>query len=294
MGYIFPEKKVKKMEEKVLISTEQIEYIKYTVEHLLAEETPGIDVLLHKLTYDLADRTLKPKMDQLAAYLRQHQEIKVVDPLSSLELLLDRSKTLAMIARADLPVPKAIDLESSEDVEIAELLAKGKIRLPVICKPIACSTAISHDLIIISKMEDFQQHLVSDRRYTIQEFINHNGRLLKVYNIGSRIFIMPRPSISNVETKEAAIAFDSQKPFPNLFRGEIAAVTKQEHNAMETIASRLCSVFQISLFGFDVIQDAETCQYFVVDMNYFPSFSSVPHLNEVMASYLIDLWHLRL
>lgn len=288
VGYIFHEKNIKKIEEKIAINSNEVEYKRYTIDELLSEDTPQIDILLHKLTHHLAQDDLKEKMDQLKHYLHEHDEIKVVDPLESAQLLQDRTDTRNIMIKADLRVPLAIELEASaSEKDIEDFLTKNNMRLPVICKPIVCSTSVSHDHVLIAKMEDFHNHLVPGRRYLVEQFINHHGRILKVYNIGNRLFILPKASISDIHPNEEAIAFDSQKPFPKLYPGRIAPVTPTEYLEMELVADVLRTEFQLSLFGFDVIQDSKTAEYYVVDMNYFPSFRPVKDLDKVIADHLL-------
>ena len=289
VGYIFRESRAQQLKEQVFINTKKIVYKKFTVDKLLAEESPEIDILLHKLSYDLVDPKLKPKMDQLKEYLHEHEDIKVVDPIASVELLSNRTTTRSVMIGAHLRVPKAFELERgvSED-EIEELLVRNEMNLPVICKPVSFSKTDSHQHVLIAKLEDFQQHLVEGRRYVIEAFINHNGRLLKVYNVGDRIFVIPRASISDISADEEAIAFDSQKPFPKLYKGEIPNTGFRESRMLERVARTLRSSFDMSLFGFDIIRDAKTSKYYVVDMNYFPTFKSVQNLDQLFETHLLD------
>lgn len=99
------------------------------------------------------------------------------------------------------------------------------------------------------------------------------------------MFVAVRASLTNLDHVRASdwpIQFDSQRPHAYLRSTPVSCATKVEVERLTRMARVLRSTLELGLFGFDVIQCETTQRYYVVDVNYFPSYkelgSDVPHL----------------
>ncbi|RKP24022.1 inositol-tetrakisphosphate 1-kinase [Syncephalis pseudoplumigaleata] len=136
----------------------------------------------------------------------------------------------------------------------------------------------------------------------VQQFIDHDGIIFKVYVADDWMSIEARPSMANAQSlplPQNMYSFDSQR-IPTRFcpmststaiggggndgttylgvQPHLDETIWQEklraidRDRIRRIASVIGGALSISLFGFDVIVDAKHGHdYYVVDVNYFPS-----------------------
>jgi Inositol 1,3,4-trisphosphate 5/6-kinase ATP-grasp domain len=279
----------------------------------------------------------------------------------------------------------------------------AQTQFPVICKRIvACGSPSSHQMAIACSREAMIKENGFDGTWLVQQYINHDGMIYKVYVLGSYVYIQPRPSLPNISlsgansSKMSHVSFNSQdmpkyfaggktpvKPLGDhrnspllkasqsqhadtmadistsmnastpqtassasnqtqtqtqaqaqtytttqraaaveqkqcqgttkipkadllreLYRGlaDMDEPTQQEffqHSAdeclsrisvpaMNAIAAKLQEHLKLRLFGFDVILSSDTHQYFIVDINCFPSYQSMSDLPERLEQFLVD------
>jgi len=79
-----------------------------------------------------------------------------------------------------------------------------------VCKRInACSSKIAHEMALIPSLEkvDEARKIMSsstnneNEKYIIQQFVNHDGILFKIYVYDSNFKVIIRPSLNNVKTE---------------------------------------------------------------------------------------------
>mmetsp|Transcript_16004 Transcript_16004/g.37070 ORF Transcript_16004/g.37070 Transcript_16004/m.37070 type:complete len:597 (+) Transcript_16004:314-2104(+) len=177
------------------------------------------------------------------------------------------------------------------------------LSLPLIVKPlIAAGTKQSHNM-LIALHESALTKLPS--KSIVQEFVNHNATLYKVYVLGDFVNVYKRHSLPNLPSDLSQITkdlveFDSQRPYPklkdfglqtgknsdcNLCRNPdfTLAVTEEEVRPVVEVLKR---AFGLELFGFDVLMGSDRDECFVVDVNYFPSYKEVSNFPSLLARYL--------
>ena len=117
--------------------------------------------------------------------------------------------------------------------------------------------------------------------------------MFKVYHIADRVHIAVRPSISIANFEQVStwpIRFDSQHPYPHLLTSPVAPASDEEEAQLKRFAEELRRALGLSLFGFDVIREEGTGVYYVVDVNYFPSFKELgSELPRLLREYFISL-----
>ena len=177
-----------------------------------------------------------------------------------------------------------------------------RLSTPLIVKPlIAAGTKQSHYMLIALKESSLTK---LPPKSIVQEFVNHDATLYKVYVLGDFVNVYKRHSLPNLpsDTSEATVdlvEFDSQRPYPKLkdFGMDIEdtgdsdsshvrgapLVTREE---VKPIVEVLKKAFGLELFGFDILMGSNSGECFVVDVNYFPSYKEVPNFPSLLARYL--------
>lgn len=175
----------------------------------------------------------------------------------------------------------------------------SRLSTPLIVKPlIAAGTKQSHYMLIALKESALTK---LPPKSIVQEFVNHDATLYKVYVLGDFVNVYKRHSLPNLpsDISEATVdlvEFDSQRPYPKLKDfgmdmedtsdsdgTHVPMVTKEE---VKPIVEALKNAFGLELFGFDILMGSNSGNCFVVDVNYFPSYKEVPNFPSLLARYL--------
>merc|ERR1712157_50243 len=129
----------------------------------------------------------------------------------------------------------------------------------------------------------------------LQQYTNHDSILHKVYVLGEKIWVFPRPSLPNIpnsiHANHSYVEFDSQEqPYPdfaNYFPSVCSKKTPTDITANEImpVVTSLRQAFGLDLFGFDVLVSSETNELVVVDVNYFPSYKEVHNFPKHLARF---------
>jgi inositol-1,3,4-trisphosphate 5/6-kinase/inositol-tetrakisphosphate 1-kinase len=172
---------------------------------------------------------------------------------------------------------------------LPQRLQQAQLQVPLIVKPlIAAGTKHSHYMTIV--LQDKAIHQIPPKSL-IQEYVNHNATLYKVYVLGESIHVYQRPSLPNLPTTMTTstvdlVEFDSQRPYPRLqdFGFDATTTTEEEEESARSsttttessttitttttttttttsvtrdevrpIVQALKQAFGLELFGFDIL-----------------------------------------
>ncbi|KAI9494059.1 inositol-tetrakisphosphate 1-kinase [Zychaea mexicana] len=255
----------------------------------------------------------KLKFERFLSFCTHHPSVRILDPWENVKTLLDRKSTYESCVNAAAAaaaaaaargcssssslfhVPNTVFLNSIQDPIHA-------IQFPVICKrQTACATGGSHQMALVPSskhVSDLNPYFGADEPVILQQFIQHDGVLFKVYVADGHLYTYTRPSLQN--TFESVVTFDSQtlpKTFGSSAQQQPHVVTdtamqKQkvalvDHERLHGIADRLQCQLGLTMFGFDVVvESGRTDAYHVVDVNYFPSFAEVDDFHQVFIKIL--------
>jgi len=326
IGYVFTEKKIKHQGIQQFIDYSRAHNFDIDAINLnVPVDSQGpYDCIIHKITDLIAkanngDIETKKQVDNFKNYVDSHPNIPVLDPLDVVCKLMDR------ITANDL-LEKVRNEEEGKGKALFELpdyvikpLNKEKLKdihFPIMCKRInACSSKIAHEMVLVPSLDkvDEARKMMSlstnkeDEEFIIQQFINHDGILFKIYVYDGNFKVIIRPSLNNVQSQDI-VFFDSQKipkefkeqekiedgaPPPNSFANlspkEVIDRKTQllDESRINEITKDLGDCLNLTLFGYDVIIDSVTNDYYIVDVNYFPAFSGVKDFNEVLYNAII-------
>ncbi|XP_046877816.1 inositol-tetrakisphosphate 1-kinase isoform X1 [Hypomesus transpacificus] len=310
VGYWLNEKKLKRLNFVIFVEMcrlQGIEMIQLDLSQPLEEQGP-FDVIIHKLTdlileADQNDTQALLLMQSVQDYIDAHPETVVLDPLPAIRTLLDRCKSYQLIHRLEdsmgddrLRSPPFMVLTSECGADTLQLLQKHDITFPFICKPRVAHGTNSHEMAIIFSEEDLKD---IKPPCVIQNFINHNAVLYKVFVVGEAYTVVERPSIRNFPSGPAertAIFFNSH----NVSKPECASDLTSRDNAegvsrqpkddvIREISRCLRQTLGVSLFGIDIIISNQTGQHSVIDINAFPGYEGVPEFFHDLLSHLTSV-----
>jgi len=236
------------------------------------------DLVISKFNYELNGASGQiPRVDCVAClrnfeeFQKRHPDIIQIDPLDCQEKLTSRAKMVELFQEVshhipDLSVPKSVIISDNESLP-------SDFAFPVICKTLEASGALtSHDMGIVwgnSGLDEYQRPIL------VQQLINHNATIFKVFSIGDFYYIVKRPSIRNLTVKDDSketIRFNSQA-----FDSLQGTPTEQEPPSefVDSIVKYLSDNLGLTLIGLDIIKCNTTGKYYIIDANYFPGYTGV-------------------
>ncbi|KAK6181505.1 hypothetical protein SNE40_009343 [Patella caerulea] len=311
VGYWISEKKSKKLnfeDHRELFRNAGFELVKIDLTAPLEQQGP-FDVIIHKLTDYLAKanegyQPAQEYIQRMQMYVQDHPECIMMDPIDSLQKLLNRNKQYKSVLKCDLLsqdssvfTPTFVQL-TTKDMEInRKKLTEAKVTYPFVCKPTAShGSRMAHMMAIIFNEEGLKD---INPPCVAQSFINHNAVLFKIFVIGSKVFVVERPSLKNLyPSDQATICFDTQevsKRDSTHFLNQLDASDLDsspvvpDMERLTEVGRSIRRAMRLDLFGVDVIIDSEIKSYAVIDINSFPGYDGIDNFFDILIDYLKDV-----
>ncbi|KAG8498048.1 hypothetical protein CXB51_006959 [Gossypium anomalum] len=272
----------------------------------LSDQGP-FDIILHKLLG-------KEWGDIVEDYRQTHPEVTVIDPPYAIQHLHNRQSMLQDVVDLNLSdfhgrvgVPKQMVI-MKDPLSIPDEVAKAGLKLPLVAKPLLVDgSAKSHKLFLAcdwSSLSELEPPLV------LQEFVNHDGILFKIYIVGDAIKVVRRFSLSNVNQCQLA-KVPGIFPFPRVSSAAASAddadldpriaelpprplLERLSKELRHRLASYFFSPYQardgigLRLFNIDMIREHGTRDmFYVIDINYFPGFGKMPDYEVIFTDFLL-------
>jgi inositol-1,3,4-trisphosphate 5/6-kinase/inositol-tetrakisphosphate 1-kinase len=242
-------------------------------------EQGPMSLIVHKLTYVMKSGNIEsdPQVKALSDFGKAHPEIPILDDLDAVAITLDRDRMDAIFRGIHWPddVPVLIPqsqllLDSNQD------LSRITVNFPVLVKPkVATATPESHQMRLVTSPEQLKG---VPTPAMLQEFVNHDGMVFKLYALGDHLEAGVRPSIRNIEPGESiALDFHSQhSEVDNGLWTKPRDLSKVEIpvKKFERVSEILRTALNLNLIGFDILIDQEG-RFWLVDLNYFPAYRNV-------------------
>ncbi|MFX1498751.1 MAG: RimK family alpha-L-glutamate ligase [Promethearchaeota archaeon] len=111
----------------------------------------------------------------------------------------------------------------------------------------------------------------------VQEFIESDGIERKIYVVGDNIYGIQRENPIYIYLREDP---------KNINVEEIA---RQEYKITESVrrlAKVLAKELGLRIFGFDLVKPLNKRKYYLIDLNDFPGFMGIPHIDDIIVEYL--------
>ncbi|KFO21381.1 Inositol-tetrakisphosphate 1-kinase [Fukomys damarensis] len=283
------------------------------------EEQGPLDVIIHKLTdvileADQNDSQSLELVHRFQEYIDAHPETIVLDPLPAIRTLLDRSKSYELIRKIEAYMkenpgrrvdgageamtelcgfmlirgddricsPPFMELTSLCGDDTMRLLEQNGLAFPFICKTRVAHGTNSHEMAIVFNQEGLS---AIQPPCVVQNFINHNAVLYKVFVVGESYTVVQRPSLKNFSagtSDRESIFFNSHnvsKPESSSVLTELDRIEgvfeRPSDEVIRELSRALRQALGVSLFGIDVIINNQTGQHAVIDINAFPGRQEV-------------------
>ncbi|BFU24211.1 inositol 1,3,4-trisphosphate 5/6-kinase, putative [Entamoeba histolytica HM-1:IMSS-B] len=229
--------------------------------------TQPFDILLPKI---INDQDCQRILDSI----KNNPDALVIDPIQTQQIIQSRKLTYERLTQYGIDCPRFIVIQSHQEMMIF-LNKHQNIHLPVITKPIPSQGSHeSHEMTIINHPNGFNYV-----KYpcVIQEYINHNGQLTKVFCIGKKVISSTiQESLGNIDSscKLEYFSFNNEDPESKkkyfLTSSQMKPFTPME---LQNYCDLLSKAFNITLFGFDIIRENGTGKPYIIDINHFPSYN---------------------
>ncbi|GIL73084.1 hypothetical protein Vretimale_4701 [Volvox reticuliferus] len=218
--------------------------------------------------------------------------------------------------RVQVRAPRSTTVAGFSRKEVEDARERLGCPPPYIVKPVvACGTSDSHCMALVMLPEALEG-LRIPLPAVVQEFVNHDATIFKVYVAGDKVFHTVRSSIPNVPHDRAnvlqlapsgVVLFDSLKSLPTSLRPSagqyasddapaivasaakapaVAPASRPNQAVLERLAAHLRTHLGLSLFGFDVVIAASgigrECSDNFGDDNENGGSGGEPHLQEMV------------
>ncbi|KRX89230.1 SprT-like domain-containing protein Spartan, partial [Trichinella pseudospiralis] len=308
VGYWLTPKKIKKLQFERFIEKcrhQDVYFVQIDFDEDISNQL-DVHAVIHKVSDFIVqakegDQYAASVVEKLEKFEKEHPEILMIDSIAALRVLCNRFDQYSLIkdvcGSGPVLTPHFILLSDNNCKANLEKLAQSGITFPFVCKPVtAHGTELAHRMQLI-----FGEHGMNDIETpcVAQQFIPHDGVLYKVFAVQDKIFISTRPSLRNFTSGEyPTVMFETQKISKIGCVSELTKVTVRDsevhppdHSSMFGDAPRkLITEFSrrtgLSLFGMDLIVEQTTGQLFVIDVNAFPSYDSVPDFHDLLCEFL--------
>jgi inositol-1,3,4-trisphosphate 5/6-kinase/inositol-tetrakisphosphate 1-kinase len=179
IGYYLSRKKLSKLRfEQFLLLCKHfhIDTVELTYGYFERTNVRIPDLIIHKLEEDVLSRSLIDKIRLLPK-----SSTIILDEFNSISRLSNRYEQYSLLnsGKNFYTVPPFICVTNDDNkLMIEKMLINNQITFPIMCKPIQAHGDKSHDMKIIFDV----QHLNDiDKPCVLQQFIDHDGTLFKVF-----------------------------------------------------------------------------------------------------------------
>lgn len=187
---------------------------------------------------------------------------------------------------------------SKENCDTLKSMIKEKFTYPFIIKPLSCA---QHEMeLIVSEKgieslfmneERYKKFLLSNETFIVQQFISHGGIMIKNYSINEESYSFIRPSLPDMkgdvlktkDLSEGAMSFYNeliyQKKIDNFFndsekekQNQLQAKLTEEMEKINKLSLLFVKETKITFYGLDFLYDSSNNTFYILEINYFPSY----------------------
>lgn len=282
VGYYLPglKKRLDMGMQQVFVSTRRVRFI--PIELLAPLEFQGpLDVLVHKATdiHLSKDPASQESLEALASYSRKHKELLVLDSVQALYTTTRRDKFEYV-------------LDFNEEDGLVRLPKtynrREELHYPVLVKSAtACHTPCSHKIVSVRNEAGLAAALAEfgDEETIIQEMVHHSGLMYKIFVVGNDFSATRRESLQ--EPLLDYQVYDSAKLSENPACGD--APWELDESIVTSVNRKVQMASGMTLFGYDIVVEAQTGCHVIVDLNYFPSYHGFPEFPAKLEEHIVRM-----
>ena len=210
------------------------------------------------------------------------------------------------------------NLTNIENLEnLQNILEKNsKMKYPFMIKTISCT---HHDMKLILNEEGlnnifkddkiYKEFVLNCKQFIIQRYINHGGEMIKTFCINGESYEFIRPSTPNLDkntsekiSKSGQFTLYNELIYQrkkNKFLSELVGNTENTVKVLQdkfNIVKKLTLLFlektKITLFGLDYLYDSINDIFYILEINYFPSYRELGNeINNKFDQHVIKFYH---
>ena len=261
----------------------------------------------------------------------QLHDISVIDTLFNRHLVYELLfnfvtgiKDTLKQSNINLEVPYSIKyileekLSSNENLNNLKNILKNdkKMEYPFMIKPISCT---HHEMKLILNEEGlnnifndeniYKDFILNCKEFIVQKYINHGGEMIKTFCINGESYEFIRPSTPNLDNNSAdkisksgectlynELIYQRKK---NNFLGDLIGNTdntvkilEEKFNIVKKITLLFLEKTKITLFGLDYLYDNINDTFYILEINYFPSYRELGNkINSKFDEHVITFYN---
>ncbi|CAD8206195.1 unnamed protein product [Paramecium octaurelia] len=304
--YFYPKKFNELIQFEIFISNNNFNYL--PIDFRFQNKYQVIDLLFHKIMDIYKNKEINMKQDEVELFqqnydkfITENAQIPVVDSTECLDMLIQRdelnTKLESIIASPEFQ--KAVQEHHIKIMTPEQIVFNNNdqqydvsnLKYPLIVKSKqGALTANCHIMAIVINekgLKELFKHEQFKGQLILQQIINHNSIIYKIYQLGSKMIVQKRKSIPNIEINnfkfdEGFYIFDTQKDLFNNVSQCLIQVDEGIHECsnepqllkqIELLSSIISKEFKLHLFGFDII--GMNWEFYIIDINHFPGYKNV-------------------
>jgi len=232
-------------------------------------------------------------------YFAKNPSLRVVDPIENQKKVVKRDlmvQTMEELNRnpdLNLKCPRSVILDISHPDYLNNI--PKNFQFPIICKSLQASGSKEAHMMGILFSENDLNLLISQfgqSNWILQEYLNHNATIFKVYALRSLSHVMARVSLPNFGKNETSpVFFDSQEwkdKLPDHLTMPISGkALPPPLEDIQKVSTAIGENLGLSLFGYDIIVCVETGKYAVIDINYLPDYRGIHEFHSLLLELLL-------
>jgi len=252
-----------------------------------------MDAFVSKFSEDLTksimgkDETSTKFMNDFQILFDKYPSMVLIDDLASQSKLLSRETMSEVFSCIEMESKGLVNCPSSVLINENDNIPEN-ISFPCICKSIeAGGTETSHQMGIL-----FNSSALNDwpRPFIIQQYINHDCTIDKLFVVGNKSFVDRRSSLNNYDADEnrPPLLFNSQNMKEVLGNYQDFNVPVIPQDMLDNITNVIIKETNLHLMGIDIIRDNKTGKLYIIDINYFPGYKGVDNFCGILLDYIVE------
>ncbi|CAD8108498.1 unnamed protein product [Paramecium primaurelia] len=318
--YFYPKKFNELIQFQTLISNNNFTYL--PIDFRFFNKYIQIDLLFHKIMDIYKNKEINMKENEVQLFqqnydkfIQENSQLPVIDSIECLQTLIQRDELNTKL-ESILASPEFQNVVKEHHIKIMtprqivynnidQVQDLSNLEYPLIVKTKQGALTANCHIMAIVVNEKGLKELFKQKQFKgeliLQQIINHNSIIYKIYQLGSKVIVQKRKSIPNIEInnfkfEEGFYVFDTQK---DLFKNVSECLKQvdegihecsneaQLQKQMELLSSIISKEFKLHLFGFDIIGMNQ--EFYIIDINHFPGYKNVENAIELFEQLFIQV-----
>lgn len=242
--------------------------------------------------YDSNDETDILTVQRFNEFISGHPWIHMIGPIDGTTNFRDHMKKffsdLAIdVGDTKIRQPSWQYLSPNDDTHV-------NLEYPLVAKP---RHALNHTIALIYNQEGLKEYRsqLPNESFTLEEFKNHDSVMHKLYFLGKKCWVYYRKSFDNITSTTNEEGKNFEIPSTRISQeitnseGNLAIPNPLPNEALTEIRNYITRKDpSLSMFGIDIIQDVTSKIYYIIDINFAPSYAEVPQGPSLLLNHILS------